>query len=171
MALLDLCSNNSYWRGLDYYENKRVKNLNQISKYEFEAEVEGSKVYQVHLDANHQRKCTCSCPHAAGRYVVCKHKVAVYFAAFPEEAQKAIDERNRYFEEQEEREREYDRRVKAERKRVLERRIIEEGRQLKQEQDDYRRTLERIKREKLNEMEKYHIDPKYRVDLQKYKIK
>ena len=61
-------------------------------------------------------------------------------------------------------------REKAEKKRVLERRIIEEGRQLKQEQDDYRRTLERIKREKLNEMEKYHIDPKYRVDLQKYKI-
>ena len=47
---------------------------------------------------------------------------------------------------------------------------MEEGRQIKQEQDDYRRTLERIKKEKLDEMERYHIDPKYRVDLQKYKI-
>ena len=61
-------------------------------------------------------------------------------------------------------------REKAEKKRVLERGVIEEGRQIKQEQDDYRRTLERIKKEKLDEMERYHIDPKYRVDLQKYKI-
>ena len=59
---------------------------------------------------------------------------------------------------------------KAEKKRVLQRGILEEGRQIKQEQDDYRRTLERIKKEKLDEMERYHIDPKYRVDLQKYKI-
>ena len=62
-------------------------------------------------------------------------------------------------------------REKAEKKRILERGILEEGRQIKMEQDEYKRTLERIKREKLEEMEKYHIDPKYRVDLQKYKIK
>ena len=62
-------------------------------------------------------------------------------------------------------------REKVEKKNVLQRGILEEGRQIKQEQDEYRRTLERIKREKLEEMEKYHIDPKYRVDLQKYKIK
>ena len=59
---------------------------------------------------------------------------------------------------------------KVEKKRVLERGVIEEGRQIKQEQDEYKRTLERIKKEKLDEMERYHIDPKYRVDLQKYKI-
>ena len=61
-------------------------------------------------------------------------------------------------------------REKAEKKRVLERGILEEGRQIKMEQDEYRKTLERIKKEKLDEMERYHIDPKYRVDLQKYKI-
>ena len=61
-------------------------------------------------------------------------------------------------------------REKAEKKRVLERGILEEGRQIKMEQDEYRKTLERIKKEKLDEMERFHIDPKYRVDLQKYKI-
>ena len=61
-------------------------------------------------------------------------------------------------------------RDKDEKRRVLERGILEEGRQIKQEQDEYRRTLERIKKEKLDEMERYHIDPKYSVDLQKYKI-
>ena len=59
---------------------------------------------------------------------------------------------------------------KYEKRRVLERGILEEGRRIKQEQDDYRKTLERNKKEKLDEMERYHIQPKYRVDLQKYKI-
>ena len=59
---------------------------------------------------------------------------------------------------------------KVEKNRILQRGILEEARQIKQEQDEYRRTLERIKKEKLDEMEKYHIDPKYRVDLQNYKI-
>ena len=59
---------------------------------------------------------------------------------------------------------------KEEKRKMLERGVIEEGRQIKQELDGYKKTLERIKKEKLDEMERYHIDPKYRVDLQKYKI-
>ena len=31
MGMLEICSHNSYWRGLDYFENKRVKALTQIS--------------------------------------------------------------------------------------------------------------------------------------------
>ena len=49
MGLLDVCSYNSYWRGLDYFENKRVKSLKQINRYEFEADVEGTETYHVHL--------------------------------------------------------------------------------------------------------------------------
>jgi hypothetical protein len=60
---------------------------------------------------------------------------------------------------------------KEEKRKIMERGVIEEGRQIKQELDGYKKTLERIKKEKLDEMERYHIDPKYRVDLQKYKIK
>lgn len=111
MGLLEICSHNSYWRGLDYFENKRVKTLSQINKNEYEAEVEGNEIYHVHLDVDHPRKSTCTCPHAAGKSTICKHKVAVYFSIFLEEAQKAIDERNRYYEEFEEREREYDKKV------------------------------------------------------------
>ena len=54
---------------------------------------------------------------------------------------------------------------KEEKRKMLERGVIEEGRQIKQELDGYKKTLERIKKEKLDEMERYHIDPKYRVDL------
>ena len=112
MGMLEICSYNSYWRGLDYFENKKVRTLEQINRNEYEADVEGTDVYHVHLDVNHPRKSTCTCPHASGKSIICKHKVAVYFSIFPEEAQKAIDERNRYYEELEEREKEYDKKVK-----------------------------------------------------------
>ena len=120
MGMLEICSNNSYWRGLDYFEDKRVKTLKQINQNEYEAEVEGTEVYRVHLDINHPRKSTCTCPHAAGKSTICKHKVAVYFSIFPEEAQEAIDERNRYHKEMEEREKEYDKKVEEITKRYKE---------------------------------------------------
>lgn len=54
MGLLEICSHNSYWRGLDYFENKRVKYLKQINRYEFEADVEGTETYHVHLVLENQ---------------------------------------------------------------------------------------------------------------------
>ena len=47
MGLLEICSHNSYWRGLDYFENKRVKSLKQINRYEFETDVEGTETYHI----------------------------------------------------------------------------------------------------------------------------
>ena len=61
-----------------------------------------------------------ACPHAASKSTICKHKVAVYFSIFPDEAQEAIDERNRYHEELEEREKEYDKKVQEVNKRYQE---------------------------------------------------
>jgi len=60
---------------------------------------------------------------------------------------------------------------KKEKEKLRLRAIIEERREIQQNLDDYRRTVERIKKEKLDEMERYHIKPEYRVDLQRYKIK
>ena len=56
----------------------------------FHAVVSGSKKepYTVTIDLEHLRNSSCTCPHAAGRRVICKHMVAVFFAAFPEEAEK-----------------------------------------------------------------------------------
>ena len=48
--------------------------------------------------------------------------------------------------------------------------MLEEGRILKQNQDEYRRTLERIKQQKLQEMERFGVTPSHRVDLLKFKI-
>ena len=117
MSLLDICSNNSYWRGLEYYEDKNVKEIKKINDYEYDALVKGSKIYNVHLNIDHPKKSTCSCPHANGKSIICKHKVAVYFSIFKEAAQNAINERNSYYEDLEEREKEYDQKVKEETKR------------------------------------------------------
>ena len=116
MGMKEICSYSSYWRGLEYFENNRVKTINKINEYEYEAEVEGTKNYHVHLNINHPRKSTCTCPHAAGKSTICKHKMAAYFSIFPDEAQEAIDERNRYYEHLEEREREYDKKAEEIRK-------------------------------------------------------
>ena len=116
MGMREICSYSSYWRGLEYFENNRVKLINKINEYEYEAEVEGTENYHVHLKINHPRKSTCTCPHAAGKSTICKHKMAVYFSIFPDEAQEAIDEKNRYYEHLEEREREYDKKAEKIRK-------------------------------------------------------
>ena len=57
-----------------------------------------------------------------------------------------------------------------EKKLFLKRYALEEGRFLEQEREQYYKTLERIKKQKLNEMEKMGIDSKYRVELEKIKI-
>ena len=118
MGMLEIASYNSYRRGLDYFESKQVKKLIRLSEFIYEAQVEGTDNYNVRIDVNHPRKSTCTCPHAAGKSIICKHKVAVYFSIYPEEAQKAIDERNEYRRELEEREKEYDRKVEEHRESI-----------------------------------------------------
>ncbi|MGM9682904.1 MAG: SWIM zinc finger domain-containing protein [Eubacteriales bacterium] len=87
MGLLECASAASVWRGRDYYEDKKVKNLTEISNGIFTADVIGtaSEPYVVNLDVAHPRKSTCNCPHADGKRIVCKHIVATYFTAYPEE--------------------------------------------------------------------------------------
>ncbi|MCI9627698.1 MAG: SWIM zinc finger family protein [Eggerthellaceae bacterium] len=83
MAFYSSASNNSTWRGADYYEKGKVKSSYKVGISCFEGEVEGSddQIYSVYIDIDHPRKSTCSCPFAEGRRVVCKHMVALYFAS------------------------------------------------------------------------------------------
>ena len=73
----------------------------------------GNCTYDVIVDEAHPRKSQCTCPHAAGKRIVCKHMVAVYFTAFPAEAQKYIKELEEYWEEEEQREQETEERLIA----------------------------------------------------------
>ena len=101
MGLINLASSNSLWRGVDYYQSKNVKKIKKISDDEYNSIVSGTEEYNVHIDINHPRKSTCTCPFADGRRVICKHMVATFFAIYPEEAERIIKEEQEYEEEEE----------------------------------------------------------------------
>lgn len=89
MGLIHLASYASQWRGYEYYESNKVKSCRQTDDDQYEGMVFGSNgmIYQVRIDLTHPRKSQCTCPHAAGKRIVCKHMVALYFTAFPDEAE------------------------------------------------------------------------------------
>ena len=113
MGIISLASGNSCWRGLDYYKEKRVVELNKINENEYSSFVKGTNNYNVHLDIEHPRKSSCNCPLANGKRIICKHIVATYFTVFPNEAVSFEEEQNRLQEEYEkEQEEEYDKAIK-----------------------------------------------------------
>ena len=98
MGLLECASGAAVWRGYDYYKEKKIKTLEEIGDNIYSATVTGSsnERYSVELHVGHPRKSKCNCPHADGKRVICKHIVAAYFTAFPEEAEKFYTEAMAY---------------------------------------------------------------------------
>lgn len=87
MSILNCASSASVYRGYDYYINKHVTDILKIGSSLYEGYVNGNtqNAYYVKIDIEHPRKSYCDCPHAKGN-TVCKHMVALYFSAFPDEA-------------------------------------------------------------------------------------
>ena len=50
------------------------------------------------------------------------------------------------------------------------REVLEEGRKVKQFNDDYRARMEKIKQQRIQQLKNLNIDPKYISDLERYKI-
>lgn len=88
MSLLSASSMESRWRGYEYFKAKKVSNIQKIGEGCYSALVSGSEntPYSVTIDLYHVRQSSCTCPHAAGRRVICKHMIATFFTIFPEEA-------------------------------------------------------------------------------------
>ncbi len=109
MGLINIASSASVWRGYEYYKGNKVHSVNKIQENEYEGTVSGSQKepYAVYIDILHPKKSTCSCPFAEGSRKVCKHKVALYFAVFPEEAAQYLAE----VEQAEKEEEEYEERI------------------------------------------------------------
>ena len=105
MGLIDLASGNSLWRGMEYYEGKKVVSVKQTGESEYEGIVNGSsqEPYHVVIDIDHPKKSKCTCPFADGRRVICKHMVATYFSVFPKEAERINKEAEEYEAEEEKR--------------------------------------------------------------------
>lgn len=89
MGLKECASMASVYRGYDYYKEDRVSEFKKESETTFSAVVKGSNKaqYHIYIDIAHPRKSKCDCPHADGRRIVCKHQMAVFFKAFPQEAE------------------------------------------------------------------------------------
>lgn len=107
MSILTSASNKSAWRGYEYYSEDKVQLVKKLDDTHFGGLVKGSanEPYVVTIDIKHPKRSTCDCPFANG-FKVCKHMVALYFAAFPEEAinykvaiDKVVEEAERYREE------------------------------------------------------------------------
>ena len=109
MSLLTTASGKSVYRGYEYFLANKVLSCNQIDDFEYEGTVKGTvqNPYSVHLNLKKPKTSTCDCPFANGRKI-CKHMVAVFFTAFPDEARKYKAELDTYYEEQERYEEEID---------------------------------------------------------------
>ena len=89
MSLLSSASTASCWRGYEYFKQKKVLKLEQLGDMRFRGLVLGSREapYTATIDLEHPRRSSCTCPHANGKRIICKHMVATFFTAFPEEAE------------------------------------------------------------------------------------
>lgn len=143
MGLIELASGKSIWRGLDYYNDKKVISWSIPKEGIYEGEVSGSdgSIYTVHVDTKHPRKSLCTCPFAEGRRVICKHMIALYFEAEPEEAERCERRLEMLEEEEEEYEQqryeELERYVRSLSKRELQERLLEVLMELDEDREYY----------------------------------
>lgn len=109
MGLIEVASGNSVWRGMDYFNDKKVETWTASGEGIYDGVVSGSgdNKYIVHIDKIHPRKSTCNCPFADGRRVVCKHMIALYFTAEPQAAVDFMKEVEQWEAEEELREQEH----------------------------------------------------------------
>lgn len=109
MGLVEIASSNSVWRGMDYYNDKKVVSWETTGPETYNGIVSGNgtEPYIVHIDKQHPRKSTCNCPFADGRRVVCKHMVALLFTTEPKAAEDFLKVVEEYEAEEESREQQH----------------------------------------------------------------
>lgn len=91
MGILNQARASVIQRGYEYYKDKKVINFRKESDTVFYGSVKGTATYDVKIDINHTVKNTyCNCPFAKDNRKICKHMVALYFTAFPNEAEQYI---------------------------------------------------------------------------------
>ena len=98
MSIRILASGASAWRGYEYYEGEKVLSFSQTDEDEYTGQVarNGPTPYQVKINTSHIRQSKCNCPHADRRRGICKHMVALFFTAFPEEVEQYMEEVEEY---------------------------------------------------------------------------
>lgn len=94
MSFYSIASSASVWRGYDYYKECKIRFCDKITDTEFVGACSGSngEEYEIYIDTEHPKRSTCTCPHAEGTRRCCKHKIALFFTAFPDEAEQYYDD-------------------------------------------------------------------------------
>lgn len=90
-----LCASmDSAYRGYEYYKKDMVVSVEHKGGGVYSGVVRGSggAAYDVTVNIKRPRSGSCTCPHAAGRRIICKHMAALYFAVLPERAEQYIAE-------------------------------------------------------------------------------
>lgn len=97
MSILTKASQNSRYRGYEYYINGKVLSCEKINAYEYEGTVKGNmeEPYKVRINLDKTLSSACDCPFANGKKI-CKHMVAVFYTVFPDEAQEYNAEYRKY---------------------------------------------------------------------------
>ena len=97
--IFELASAGSLWRGVDYYKKRKVISYSKdgllytglvkgrSSDYTpFRSEqLDDAPIYHVTVNPEKPRSSTCDGPFAKDRHVVCKHMVALFIEAEPEQ--------------------------------------------------------------------------------------
>lgn len=106
MVFYSNASASSTWKGYEYYKDNKVIEKNVISENVFSGRVNGGKgnIYDITIDIDHPKKSTCTCKHAEGTRRICKHKIALFFSIFKEEAEEYYSDITKAREEQEKQE-------------------------------------------------------------------
>ena len=89
MKIVNLASRESAWRGYEYYKAGNVVSCEAVEEGVYQGKVRGSEnaVYSVLINVNRPHNSSCNCPFSkSGTRIVCKHQIALYFAAFPDDA-------------------------------------------------------------------------------------
>lgn len=89
MSILTLSSCASVRKGYEYYKQGKIISVQKCNNAEYSGQISGSgtALYDVSINIDHPRQSQCTCPHSHGRRIMCKHIVALYFHACPEDAE------------------------------------------------------------------------------------
>jgi uncharacterized Zn finger protein len=95
---LNKASGANRWKGYYYYKAGNVLSTTYLSEDKVKAMVKGSEdnIYEVILDLDKPTKSKCNCPFAVDRQVLCKHKIAAFYALFPEFALELENMKNEF---------------------------------------------------------------------------
>ena len=128
-------------RAIEYYKQNKVLEVHENGQDCYSAIVAGSgkTKYDVFIDVNHPKKCTCTCPFAKENDIICKYMVATSFSANPDYIADFEEDERRYAENKDYRWQKDKQRLKAFARKMSKEELVDELAECWLELEVYRR--------------------------------